>query len=275
MKLIDCRLNARHPDFVSPIDPKLYAGAIKRAPNLAVNRQVHRELSAVVEAMDAAGVAEAVMCAQYDSGLLRSAIEDAKAQYPGRFVGAAAVEPQTAAVDVAKVRELATRGYASICLTSAISGLAYNDPKYFPVYAACEEEGLVVDCQVGLPQIPISNQTMHPLTLDPVLDHFPDLTIVMYHAGLPWAAECVAMMRKWPHLYWISSAVSEQRIPREIIDFGNDDGGDRLMWGTDFPALSFAEKQPVGANAHFAGEAAENYAWKTAEKVYLRNREDI
>ena len=270
MKLIDCRLNAWHPDFVSPIDPKAYAAAVKRVPNIAANRQIHRDLPALVEAMDESGVANAVMCAQYDSDLLQRAIEYAREQYPGRFVGAASVEPQAASIDVAKVRRLAERGYASICLTSAISGVAYDDARYFPIYAACEEAGLVVDCQVGLPHAPISNQTMHPLTLDPVLDHFPDLTIVMYHAGLPWAAECVAMMRKWPRLCWMSSAVAEHRMPREIIDFGNDDGDDRLMWGTDFPALSFEEKEPAGANAHFAAEAAENYAWRTAERIYLR-----
>ena len=91
----------------------------------------------------------------------------------------------------------------------------------------------------------------------------------MCHGGLPWPAACVAMMCKWPRLYWMSSVLNEHRVPQEIIDFGNFDGFDSLMWATDFPALSFEEKMPTGDNAHFQGEAAEFYAWKTAQRIFF------
>lgn len=269
MKLIDCWLNAHHPEFAPPFDPELLEIGTKRSPNLLKNSAEYTGLDAVVDLMDSGGVAKAVITDPYGSELLQSAVDTAIETHPDRFVGCVAVQPSSALQDMRKIRSYRERGYRAIKVLGVFSGLPYDHPKYFPIYAACEEESLVLSCTVGMPHIPISDQLQDPMALDVVMEHFPSLNVAMCHGGLPWAASCVALMRKWPRLYWMSSVIAEQRLPREIIDFGNDDGADRLMWATDFPALSFDEKRPEGANNHFTGDAAENYAWKTAERIFF------
>lgn len=269
MKRIDGWINAVHPEFIPPFDPALIEIGLRRSPNVMQNMAAYTGLPALVDLMDAAGVEKGVLTDAYGSPLLEKIIDRAMEDYPDRFAGAVAVHPSTARADIRRVRDYKKRGYKSIKVLGVFSGLAYDDPKYFPIYAACEEEGLVLSCAVGLPHIPISNQPQRPMALDPVLEHFPDLEVVMCHGGLPWAAECVALMRKWPRLSWMSSVLGEHRLPQEIIEFGNDDGADRLMWATDFPVLSFEEKALTGKRAHFNGEAGENYAWKTAERIFF------
>ena len=269
MRLIDGWLNAHHPEFSPPFDPKLLGTATRRSPNVLKNTAAYTDLPAVIALMDAAGVSKAVMTDPYGSEHLQSAVETAIEAHPDRFGGCVAVLPHSALGDMRRIRSYKQRGYCAIKVLGVFSGLPYDHPKYFPIYAACEEEGLVLTCTVGMPHIPISDQHQDPLTLDVVMEHFPGLDVVMCHGGLPWAAACVALMRKWPRLHWMSSVIAEQRLPREIIEFGNDDGGDRLLWATDFPALSFDEKAPKNSKAHFHGETSENYAWKNAERLFF------
>ena len=78
------------------------------------------------------------------------------------------------------------------------------------------------------------------------------------------------MMRKWQKLHWMSSALPLYKIPRTIVDFGNTDGSDQLMYASDFPGYSLgdgaAEMEP---GALFEEHVIEKYAWKNAQRVFF------
>ena len=269
--VIDCWVNVRSPDFVPPFSEKVFAALAKRFPT-SVADESYKDAADLVSMMDSAGVTKAVLTDPYDSEPLRVEIERSMADFPDRFIGATAIIPSTAAVDKQRILEFKARGFSVIKVLGVFSDLPYDDPKFFPVYHVCEEEQLTVTANVGLPLVPISTQTQNPIQLDAVLEHFPDLNVVMCHGGLPYADTCVALMRKWLNLYWMSSAIPQKMMPDSIVEYGNTDGQDRLMLATDFIAYPFEEKiaevQPGGL---FSGEAAENYAWRNAERVFLNN----
>ena len=273
MEIIDGWVNAISPDYQLPWDKNVEMAINKRFPNYAANSAAYQDTDTLIGLMDEAGVSKAVLCDPHGSEALRIAIVDALARYPDRFIGSAAVHPTKAAQDVGLVRRLKADGFSAVMCLGVFSGLPYNHPKYFPIFATCEEEQLVVTCNVGLALVPISGEQQNPLTLDPALEHFPDLSIIMCHGGLPWAESCVAMMRKWSNLHWMPSDIATHVMPQSIIDYGRTDGSDRLLLATGFPALSFRDKvSEVAEGGLFTGEAAENYAWRTASRLFLNKQ---
>jgi predicted TIM-barrel fold metal-dependent hydrolase len=73
--------------------------------------------------------------------------------------------------------------------------------------------------------------------LDEVLWFFPELKIVMQHGGEPWQFECVKLMLKWPNLYYSTSAFAPRHYPKDIIQYANTRGSDRVMFAGYWPGL--------------------------------------
>ena len=223
--------------------------------------------------MDEADIDKAILSDPFGDESLRASILKACDAFPDRLMAATAVHPSTARQAKAEVRTLKARGFSVIKALGVFSGVQYDDPKYFSVFSACEEEELVLTCNVGLALVPISGMHQNPLTLDPMLEHFPDLKVVMCHGGMPWAETCVAMMRKWPNLFWMSSDIAPHAMPPEIIRYARSDGSDRIIMATGFPALSFDEQtHETKAGGLFEGELGEKYAIENGRRVFLAEK---
>ncbi len=72
--------------------------------------------------------------------------------------------------------------------------------------------------------------------LDEVCWFFPELTIIMRHGGRPWDELAVMLMRKWPNLYYSTSAFAPKRYPHSIIDYANNHGRDKVMFAGYYAA---------------------------------------
>jgi len=72
--------------------------------------------------------------------------------------------------------------------------------------------------------------------LDEVCWFFPDLKIVMRHGGEPWEELAIKLMRKWPNLYYSTSAFSPKRYPKAIVDFANKSGREKIMFAGYYAA---------------------------------------
>lgn len=90
------------------------------------------------------------------------------------------------------------------------------------------------------PRVPMAAQEVS--RLDEVCWYFPDLTIVMRHGAEPWQALAVKLMLKWPNLYYSTSAFSPRHYPREIIDFANTRGADKIIYAGYFAVGLTLEK---------------------------------
>lgn len=202
-----------------------------------------------VAQMDKHGVTQAMI--GVDDGNAVSA--DAIARFPDRFFGSYAANPNRGMDEVRKIERL-HREVGIKCVTGFPSGLCpqvpIDDRKWYPIYAKCVELDLPFACCVGVPgpRLPMAPQKVE--LIDEVCWFFPELKFVMRHGGEPWVDLAVKLMLKYPNLYYMTSAFAPKHYPREIIEYANTRGAEKVMYAGYFPMgltldRIFAEMQNV------------------------------
>ena len=90
-------------------------------------------------------------------------------------------------------------------------------------------------CCVGVPgpRIPMAPQKVE--LIDEVCWYFPELKFVMRHGAEPWTALACKLMLKYPNLYYSTSAFSPKHYPKDIINFANTRGKNKIMYAGYFP----------------------------------------
>ncbi len=170
------------------------------------------------------------------------------------------------AEDVVKEVELrASQGAKGIKLHPGMFAFFPDDEVMFPAYEKCQELGLPVLADSGAwptPHIlaeypsPVAMvegqagvQYAEPKNWAKVAEAFPRLNIVMAHLGSAWWDERVELAQKYSNLYFDTSqgfsapdripysphrGLAEADAPRIFRKIGMD----RILFGTDFPALA-------------------------------------
>lgn len=235
LPLIDGWVNEN--DSRRPVDPTVG----KLFPGLHERRKRGTSIEQLIEEMDGAGVAKAMLAAGYAGNDNLGWVEKSMERHPDRFGGSLVVDPRDGMAAVrALERAVRDSGVRMARVIALYTQLPYDHASYYPVYAKCVELGIPIGVNVGLPGPPVAGRCQDPIALDDVCAFFPELVVVMSHGGDPWADMCVKLMSKWPNLYYMSSAYSPRRIPPEIIDYLNGRGADKVMWASDYPVLEFA-----------------------------------
>ena len=198
-------------------------------------------LEQLIDEMDEAGVAKAVLCSGYGGADNIDWVRKAVGTHPERFANSAVVDPRQGMAAVRFVEDLVRNENCRLVRMLALeTEIPYNDARYYPVYAKCAELGVPVGLNVGVPGPTVPARHQHPLTVDDVCSFFPELTVVLQHGGEPWEALCVKLMVKYPRLYYMTSAFLPKYIPQSIIDYANARGADRIMYASDYPLLSLS-----------------------------------
>ena len=221
--------------------------------------------SALLDVMDEMGVATGILCPGLGHGD-DSSLELADAN-AGRFlVALGAANPETPTRNVRRIRELAQHPRtAMVRVMPLATQVPINHPLHYPVYAACEELGLPVSINAGVPGPRVRSRVQHPELLEDVLIDFPDLTVVVAHMGHPYEELLMNFMRKWPNLYVSCTAYSPKYMDPNLVKFMNTSTyRGRVLWGSDEPwfpmrrSLAEARELPldVGAMALFLGGTA-------------------
>ena len=56
------------------------------------------------------------------------------------------------------------------------------------------------------------------------------------HGCEPWTALAAKLLLKWPNLYYSTTAFAPKYYPKDIIEFANTRGADKVMFSGYFPA---------------------------------------
>src|SRR6266498_4811155 len=120
--------------------------------------------------------------------------------HPDAFTGLGSVDPHKGEAAVAEVASIAALGLRGVKFHPSLQAFSPDDPACWPVYAACEQHGLLALFHTGTSGIGarqpggqgIRIDFAHPLKLDPVAAAFPGLTVVAAHFGWPWHADLAA-----------------------------------------------------------------------------------
>jgi uncharacterized protein len=168
------------------------------------------------------------------------------AGYPGYFTGLGSVDPHKGAAAVAEVANIAALGLRGVKFHPSLQAFAPDDPAYWPIFAACQEHGLLALFHTGTSGIGarqpggqgIRIDYAHPLKLDPVAAAFPELTVVAAHFGWPWQMDLIAVALHKTNVYIDISGWSPRRIPPEVIRELRGRLSGQFVWGSDFPFLT-------------------------------------
>ena len=160
-------------------------------------------------------------------------------EYPDRFFAGINVDPNEGMEALRKI-DKAAEEYDLKCVHAFPAGLypqvAINDKKFYPIYMKCVELDVPFCSTAGVPgpRIPYAPQDV--AHIDEVCWFFPELKFVTRHGCEPWADLAVKLLLKWPNLYYSTTAFAPKYYPREIIDFANTRGADKVIWSGYFPA---------------------------------------
>jgi predicted TIM-barrel fold metal-dependent hydrolase len=162
----------------------------------------------------------------------------AYAKFRDRFFFDLPVNPNLGMDEVRRIREM-KRKYnidaVSVFPAGVNPQVPINDKRFYPIYTACAEENLPIFVCVGVPgpRVPMACQDVH--LVDEVCWFFPELKFVMRHGAEPHVDMAVKLMLKYPNLFYSTSAFAPKHYPKEIIDFANSRGADKILYAGYFP----------------------------------------
>jgi len=160
-------------------------------------------------------------------------------RHPDRFVPACGSDPNASMEGVRDIVRLHDE-YGIKAVSAFPSGLfpqvPIGDAKWYPIFAKCVELDVAFFCCIGVPgpRIPMAPQVLDQV--DEICWFFPELRFVFRHGTEPWQALAVKLMLKWPNLYYSTSAFAPKHYPKEIVQFANTRGADKVIYAGYFPA---------------------------------------
>ncbi len=164
---------------------------------------------------------------------------EAVTHHRDRFLGQLYVDPNQG---MDTVRAL-TRAYelygilgASFFPAGQNPPVPINDKRAYPIYARCVDLDIAIFVNAGVPgpRIPMDSQQV--ALVDEVCWFFPELRLVLRHGCEPWTDLAIKLMLKWPNLYYSTSAFAPKFYPRDIVDFANSRGADKIIYAGYYPS---------------------------------------
>jgi len=263
---IDCWVNPMTPEVAGREQPEFLVRV--------ATDYFHREqevfkgtpLDQMVGMMEAAGIAGGLLTINAADPTAHAAMA---AQYPGRFMLSAVIDPLQGMGALRTIERL-VKDYdvRLIRMVPFLINRPPNDKVYYPVYAKCIELGVAVSVNTGIPGPPMPAEPQRPLYLDEVCLFFPDLVLIMAHGADPWWGEAIRLLLKYPNLYMMTSAYLPKYLPPELIQFMNTRGQDKVMFATDFPFLPFDRAVATARELPFRPGVLRKYLSDNARRVF-------
>tara|TARA_B110000014_G_scaffold257293_1_gene241690 strand:- start:23471 stop:24343 length:873 start_codon:yes stop_codon:yes gene_type:complete len=188
----------------------------------------------IIDEMDKYGIDKSFIGLNEDQEEFQRAFKD----HSDRFFFNYPANPNRGMEEVRNIRRLHKK-YGIKGVDAFPSGLCpqvpINDKKWYPIYATCVELDIPFSCCAGVPgpRLPMEPQKIE--LIDEVCWFFPELKFVIKHGGEPWTALAVKLMIKYPNLYYMTSAFTPKYYPKDIIDYANSRGSEKIMYAGYFP----------------------------------------
>ncbi len=131
-----------------------------------------------------------------NSNLPDKEVADFVTEHPDRFIGFSAAHPDRGVSENLMRIERAVNdfGLKGVKLNPA-AGFYPNDERMYPLYEKCLSLKLPVMIHMGIkpPADGTRLKYCHPLYLDDIAVDFPDLPVIVAHAGYPWVEDVIAV----------------------------------------------------------------------------------
>ncbi len=190
--------------------------------------------------------------------------------HPGRFAVSVTVEKaDRPTVNARRIRELAGNPHVVLArVTPLVEQYDLNHRLYYPVYAACEEAGLPVSINVGIPGPKVRSHCQHPELLEDVLIDFPALTVIGAHMGHPYEALLMQYMLKFDQLHLMTSAYLAKYMDPALVTFMDSSRGRGRVWfASDHPVLPVGKALAAAKALPLSEESMHEFLGASAARV--------
>ena len=192
--------------------------------------------------------------------------------YPDRFVAQGGVDPNKGKEGiqdmVRQFEEFGVRSFGAFNAGFDPQVGIDDEVLMYPIYEKCVELDVPIFSCAGVPGPRLPMWPQHVERIDKVMYDFPDLVFVTRHGCEPWVDLAVKLMLKWPNLYYSTSAFAPKYYPKEIIDYANTRGADKVIYAGYFPiGLSLERIMKDMQNVAFKDEVWPKFLRENARKV--------
>lgn len=142
-----------------------------------------------------------------------------------------------------------------------------NDPTLYPLYARAQELGLPITFHTGTSRFPGTRlKYADPVLLDDVAVDFPDLAILLAHAGRgPWYGEAAMMAGLHENVYLEISGLPARNLPRYFPDL--ERLVSKMVFGSDFPGLPSIRDNIAAIRDLLGPEGARRVLWENGARL--------
>jgi len=159
-------------------------------------------------------------------------------QDPARLIGFLSLDPTQPDWEAELAYGHQELGLQGIKLMPMYAGFFPQDERLDPLWAYAQQHNLPVLLHTGTTFVSQSHlETTLPRHIDAVARRFPEVRIIMAHLGHPYEGECVAVIRKHPHVYADVSALHYRpwQLFHSLMLVHEYGVWNKLLFGTDFP----------------------------------------
>ncbi len=154
-------------------------------------------------------------------------------------------------------------------VTPLVHQLPLNHALYYPIYATCEEHGVPVSINIGIPGPRVRSGCQDPVLLEDVLIDFPDLVVIGAHMGHPYEELLIEYLLKWPNLYLSNSAYLAKYMAPALVQFmGSRRGQGRVLYASDHPFLPMERALAAARSLPLGDEAMGDFLGGTAARLF-------
>jgi predicted TIM-barrel fold metal-dependent hydrolase len=240
--MFDFRVRLRTPEALKAWVPKpipqfeRYIDFYKMKPRLT-----YQTPDETIEEMKNVGITKAVLCSGSAEG--NKFVAKMCEEYGDVFIGIAGAKLEKGVMNA--YRELKNSLQKDL-VGFNFGGLLQNPPmaiddeKLYPLYALCVDHDACVIIHSSLHYYTGAKLYLnHPFRIDNIAVDFPDLRIVMSHAGNGFGDLPLVLAHSHPNVYLEVSALRPKYLPPTYITALNKYLSHKFVYGSDYPLFPF------------------------------------
>ena len=221
---------------------KYFKPGVNRTPTVADLASYYRErnMAAVVFTVDA-------RTALGHPPVSSEEIAAEAAEHADVLIPFGSVDPHDVSEAVARIGILARDyGVRGMKFHPSLQDFEPNDRKFYPIYEACAEHGLVALFHTGQTGIGaglpggrgIKLRYSDPMLLDDIAADFPTRTMIFAHPSVPWVDSSISIATHKANVYIDLSGWSPKYFPPQLVRNINSLLAHKALFGSDFPVLT-------------------------------------
>lgn len=232
----------------------------------------------VIKEMDETGIAKAVILGRNNEPgssneeLYKFLKSDVNERFYG-FIGIEDMMVEEAVETIEKYGPTGTFNGVAVAPTKIIPHTQVDDESLHPIFDACEKYDLpfciTLSMLLTLNDDEADYDYINPKHLIPILQKYPDLKVIISHAGWPFIQEGIAVAMHFQNLYLCPDFY--MGFPgSEVLAEAADKGlGEQILYASCYPNAPY-DYALAQYRKYFSREVMDNILYKNAERILNR-----